>query len=239
MMVKLPAEPLSDVATELTLELYVIFAMFSAILNRNLTAIRANEFLGIEFSFVLLQTSRTVLESSEVWLLALTAHEVRVDRHRVFLWLLVVGRRGFDEFRVFHPLFELQSIQRFLFNVLIQYEILLHIAVQLTVKRELHPRLAQRAETVVEPNTRSDPSRKHSMTACLRARLTYLISSRFLRQWKWKICLQPSCTQGPEERASDQQILQYSSALFSIRSVLSFAQSTCRHGIQLSSSFRP
>lgn len=68
-----PAEPLRDLAAELALELDEFFAVLLAILHRNFTAIRTDQFLRIKLLIAVVNLSHAVFHPSKVRFLTFTA----------------------------------------------------------------------------------------------------------------------------------------------------------------------
>ena len=92
-----PTEPLGYAAAELALELYKVFTMFGAVLNRYVAAVRADKLLRVKVTpcLGLVHSCHAVFSATEVRVFALKALEVSVDSHSVLFGLSVVRRAFF------------------------------------------------------------------------------------------------------------------------------------------------
>jgi hypothetical protein len=155
-----PAEPLGDGAAELAFELDEVFSVLGAVVNGDLTAIGADELLGVErsSSLRLVHGSHAIFPSSKIRFLAFEALEVCIYRRGVFFGFPEVRRVLILQFLIiFLQLFELEPLHRHFLYVLSEYPELLGHFEELAVGGDADPLLAEGAEAEVEEDTRGEP----------------------------------------------------------------------------------
>lgn len=131
--------------------------MFGTVFDGYLAAIRADKFLLVKLSLILLHILAG-FTASEVWLLALVALIVGEYRQGVLRWLVVVRAGRIHQLVVLFASLELQPLRAFGFDLLVYAVVLTDFCNQWVVFRQLNPLLAQRTYAEIEKDTRTDPS---------------------------------------------------------------------------------